>query len=60
MAIFRSKIAKATFVKTMNHRNVFWMPSDLKWHKYQSELTVKTFHEFADLVDKDEHYCFWE
>ena len=57
--LFNSNIAKATFVKTQNHWDVFWMRSDLKWHKYQPKPNVKTINEFVDLVAKDDHHCFW-
>ena len=57
--LFNSNIAKATYVKTQNHWDVYWMRSDLKWHKYQPKPPVKTIKEFTDLVDKDEHHCFW-
>jgi len=30
--IMNIEIAKATFVKTQQHWNVFWKRSDLKWH----------------------------
>ena len=57
--ILNSHIAKATFVKTQNHWDLFWMRSDLKWHKYQPKPNVKTIKEFVDLVAKDENNCFW-
>lgn len=54
-----SSVAKATYVKTKKHWKVFWMQSDLKWHVYKPMPNVKTLNEFVDLVDKDEHACFW-
>ena len=57
--IMNIEIAKATFVKTQQHWNVFWKRSDLKWHLYQPEPNVKTIKEFVDLVDEDSHNCFW-
>ena len=53
------EIAKATFVKTKQHWNVFWKRADLKWHTYEPKPKVKTVKEFVDLVDEDSHHCFW-
>lgn len=57
--IMNIEIAKATFVKTQQHWNLFWKRSDLKWHTFQPKPNVKTIKEFADLVDEDSHNCFW-
>ena len=57
--IINEEFAKATFVNTQNHWKVFWMRSDMKWFAYQPKPKVKTIKEFTDLVDKDDHYCFW-
>lgn len=57
--IIESSIAKTTYVKKTNNWKVFWMQSDLKWHAYKPMPVVKTLNEFVELVDKDEHSCFW-
>ena len=52
-------VAKATFVRTRNHWKVFWMRRDLKWHGYPPRPTVKTLDALLNLVDRDEHFCFF-
>ncbi len=51
--------AKTTFVKKANNWKVFWMQSDLKWHSYTIEPTVKTLKDFTELVGEDTHHCFF-
>jgi Protein of unknown function (DUF3024) len=55
----KSAIAKATFVRTKNHWQVYWMRGDGKWHSYEPQAKVKNLEEFLDTVDRDEHFCFW-
>jgi hypothetical protein len=54
-----SSIAKATFVRAGNCWKVFWQRADLKWHPYPPMPRVKTITEFIQLVEADEHGCFW-
>jgi len=54
-----SEFAKATFVKTRQHWNIYWLRSDLKWHTYEPKPFVKTINDFAELVDEDRYHCFW-
>ncbi|MBS3740791.1 MAG: DUF3024 domain-containing protein [Candidatus Cloacimonetes bacterium] len=54
-----SKIAKATFVKTKREWKVFWQKADSKWHRYKPSPTVSDIAEFIEIVEKDEHCCFW-
>lgn len=51
--------AKALFVQSRKVWKVFWKRADLKWHAYQPNPTVKTVEVFLDLVDRDEHGCFF-
>jgi Protein of unknown function (DUF3024) len=51
--------AKATYVRTRDHWNVFWMRQDLKWHAYQPHPVAKNIAEFLSVVEKDEHHCFY-
>jgi hypothetical protein len=51
-------IAKATYVKTKKHWRVFWVRSDLKWHRYDPP-EVATLQAFAKLVAEDKHACFF-
>jgi spore coat polysaccharide biosynthesis protein SpsF (cytidylyltransferase family) len=52
-------VAKATYVKRKNLWKVYWMKSDLKWHKYEPEFEVSELADFVSVVDKDKYACFW-
>ncbi|MFW5851839.1 MAG: DUF3024 domain-containing protein [Bacteroidota bacterium] len=52
-------IAKTSWVQSKQVWKVFWMRSDLKWHKYDPVPEVKTLDEFLTLVIQDKHACFW-
>jgi hypothetical protein len=52
-------VAKATYVRTQEHWRVYWMRSDLKWHRYGPDPEVSRLAEFLDLVDRDEYACFF-
>lgn len=54
-----SPVSKATYVRTKDHWRVFWMQSDLKWHRYEPAPTADTLREVLDLVEADEYGCFW-
>jgi spore coat polysaccharide biosynthesis protein SpsF (cytidylyltransferase family) len=52
-------VAKATYVKRKNLWKVYWMKSDLKWHKYEPEFEVNELADFVAVVDEDRYACFW-
>ncbi|MDI2077517.1 hypothetical protein ACVI1J_010512 [Bradyrhizobium diazoefficiens] len=52
-------IAKATYNKSARNWKVFWQRADLKWHGYEPNLTVPSIEAFLDVVEKDEHACFF-
>lgn len=52
-------IAKATYLKSKDSWNIFWMRADLKWHSYKHCPTVKSLEEFVTVVGEDRHSCFW-
>jgi hypothetical protein len=52
-------IAKATYNKSSRHWKVSWQRADLKWHGYTPHLVVTSIEDFLDVVDKDEHGCFF-
>lgn len=52
-------IAKAKYIKTQKHWNVYWHMSDMKWHKYQPLPVVKTLKTFLQAVAEDKHACFF-
>lgn len=51
--------AKATYVRTRDHWNVFWMRQDLKWHAYQPHPVARDIEEFLSVVEADEYHCFY-
>jgi hypothetical protein len=52
-------VARATFVRNRNVWRVFWMRRDLKWHGYQPNPQVVSLEAFLNVVDRDEHGCFF-
>lgn len=52
-------VAKATFVKRQRVWKVFWQRADLKWHRYDPVPEVPSLERFLELVEKDEHACFF-
>jgi hypothetical protein len=54
-----SPVAKATYVRTKNRWNVYWMRQDLKWHGYEPNPEVRTLEAFLHVVDRDEYCCFF-
>ncbi len=52
-------IAKATYNKREASWKVFWPRADMKWHRYKPRPEVKSVEEFLDIVQKDEHCCFF-
>jgi hypothetical protein len=51
--------AKATYVRTRDRWNIFWMRQDLKWHAYQPHPIAKSITEFLSVVEEDEYHCFY-
>jgi hypothetical protein len=51
--------AKATYVRARKLWKVFWMRADLKWHGYPPVPTVRSIERFLEVVDADEHGCFF-
>lgn len=54
-----SPIAKATYNRRSRNWKIFWQRADLKWHGYTPHLVVSSIEAFLDVVDKDEHSCFF-
>lgn len=53
------QVAKATYIKSKKHWNVFWHRSDMKWHKYQPVPIVKSIEAFLGIVAEDKNACFF-
>ena len=52
-------IAKATYNQSNRKWKVFWRRADLKWHRYEPNGEVTRIEDFIEVVDKDEHGCFF-
>lgn len=52
-------VAKATYVRTRDLWRVYWMRADMKWHGYPPNPEIDRIETFLDLVDRDEHACFF-
>jgi hypothetical protein len=53
-----SSVAKTTFVRSRGVWRVFWMRSDLKWHRYEPAPEVAAIEDFCALVAEDANACF--
>ena len=59
LGIIEEMIAKTTFVRRAKTWKVFWRRADLKWHQYDPVPELRSLDEFLELVEDDEHGCFW-
>ena len=55
----KEPVAKATFVKSTRIWKIYWQRADLKWHRYEPIPEVDDIVDFLQIVDEDEHNCFW-
>ena len=52
-------VAKATYVNARGVWKVYWQRADLKWHRYDPDPEVSSVLAFLDVVDRDQHACFF-
>ena len=52
-------IAKVTYVKSKKTWKLFWMRADLKWHSYTPFPSSKSLEEILEVINQDQHCCFW-
>lgn len=52
-------VAKATYVKGERAWRVYWQRRDLKWRRYEPAPVVGSLEAFLQVVNVDEHACFW-
>ncbi len=57
--IIEHPVAKATYVRSSNHWQIFWMRRDLKWHGYKPNPQVASLEAFLGVVDRDDYCCFF-
>jgi len=50
--------AKATFVRSSDVWKIYWMRGNLNWHPYEPP-TARSLEAFLELVQADEHHCFF-
>jgi len=55
----KGMIAKATYVKSKKIWKLYWQRADLKWHGYKPKIEVDSVEEFLEVVEADEHRCFY-
>ena len=54
-----SPVAKTTYIKSTDVWKVYWIRSTMKWDLYEPVPYVRTIYDFFDLVQEDEHNCFF-
>jgi len=52
-------VAKVSYVRTRDIWKVYWMRGDGKWHGYEPVPTVGSIEKFLQLVEADQHACFF-
>ncbi|MEI6858929.1 MAG: DUF3024 domain-containing protein [Shewanella sp.] len=57
--VVENNVAKATYVKSKKHWEIYWQRADLKWHSYKPYPTTKNIEDFLELIGVDEHACFF-
>ena len=50
--------AKATYVKSRNIWNIYWLRSNLKWYTYDPKPSVNKLSDFLKIVEEDKYGCF--
>jgi hypothetical protein len=51
--------SKITFVKSGQYWKLYWIRADMKWHSYAPHPVASTLAEALEVIDKDEHCCFF-
>ena len=55
----KQPIAKATFVKRSGIWKIYWMRSDLKWHRYEPVPAADDLESFLSVIEDDDYCCFF-
>jgi len=55
----KEPIAKAIYVMKGDIWKVYWQRADLKWHGYTPAPEVATLEDFIEIIQSDQHGCFW-
>src|SRR5437764_14869071 len=51
--------AKVTYVKKSGIWKIYWLRANLKWYPYDPNPRVKSLKKFVDIVERDDHGCFF-
>jgi hypothetical protein len=51
-------VAKLWFIKKEQLWKLYWQRQNMKWYLYKNEVSGDLV-ELLDLVNQDEHGCFW-
>ena len=54
-----SPVAKTQFIKSRNIWKIFWIRANGKWESYSPKPEVVNLSEFFQILQKDQHGCFW-
>lgn len=52
-------VSKATYVKRSDIWKIYWMKSDLNWHRYEPTPIVDDLESFLSIVEEDQFGCFF-
>jgi len=52
-------VSKATYVKRSGIWKIYWMKSDLKWHRYEPTPDVDDLESFLSIIEEDQFGCFF-
>ena len=52
-------VAKATYIKSKKKWKLYWMRSDLKWHRYEPLSDTKSLQDVLKEIGEDPYCCFW-
>ena len=52
-------VAKATYVKLAKEWKLYWMKSDLKWHRYEPVPEANSLEELLKVIEEDAYGCFY-
>lgn len=57
--IHEHPFAKAIYVKSKKLWEIYWMRSNLKWQRYESNEVAKTIEDVFAIIDCDEYGAFF-
>jgi hypothetical protein len=55
----KMEVVKARYIIRREEWDLYWMPGNLKWKRYETEEPVKTIDEVFEIIDEDKYACFF-